>query len=489
MTTAGYTPKVIGFAVLWKFLERTSVTLIALIVSILLARLLPPEDFGAVALLQIFVSLAQVFVIGGFNTALIQKKNADGLDFSTVFLFSMGMVALLYGILWFCAPPIAACFSMPVLVMPLRVLALILIPNAIMALQVAYATKQLDFRNIFIANLYSALLSGMAGVGFALYGFGLWAIVYYHLLHSILTMVFLFFRVKWRPEFSFCVQRLKSLFSFGSKIFLSSLVVTLFLDIRGILIGKVGNPSELAYFDRGKLFPGTFMSVFGQVLQSVALPVFSEKQDDPENLVEQVRKTTRLCMILTVPVLVLFIAVAPDLISFLLTDKWLPAVFYLNIFALTYLFHPPNYIAMEGLKAKGLSSQCFYIELIRKSMEFTTLIIAIPFGVKMIAYTVLLNGIFQWLVQIPFNHIYLNYKLKWQFQDQLPALLTGGAVWAALYTFQTLLPPFPAKWVTAIVIGCILYGAILLLCRNCTALWIMGQIKLKLQKIKGAETI
>ena len=461
-----FSNKAITLAIFWKFLERISVQAITLLVSIVLARILSPEDFGAVAFLMIFISIGQVFVTGGFNTALIQKKNVENNDFSTVFLFSMGVTVILYALTCLLAVPFANWFAMPSLVTPLKVLALILIPNSVVAVQVAYATKKMDFRSIFFANLYSVLGSGVLGIFLAVRGYGLWSIVYYQLAHAVLTMIFLFILVPWRPRLTFCMKSCKCLWPFGTKMLFCNLMVTIFMDIRGVLIGKVGNSFQLAYFERGKLFPATFMGIVGQILQSVLLPVLSEKQNNLEELQIRMRYSIRACMFFTVPCLLILLAVSKHLVIFLLTAKWLPAVFFLNCFALTYLFHPAQYVTFEALKARGYGSQCIWIEIIRKFLEISSMIIAIPYGVKILAGTVLLNGIASSIVMLPFNSKYLCYKVKEQIFDQFSFYAAGGIMCLVLFFIDLSTPDYGIKWLPLAIIGFVIYFATLMIAKN-----------------------
>lgn len=474
---ATFSNKTITLAILWKFLERISVQAVTLLVSIVLARILSPDDFGTVAILMIFISIGQVFVSGGLNTALIQKKDVENKDFSTILLFSLAVTLLIYIATWFLATPFANWFSMPFLAKPLRILALVLVPNAVVAIQVAYATKKMDFRSIFFANLYSVIGSGVLGIFLAARGYGLWAIVYYQLVHAVLTMIFLFLWIPWFPGLTFCMESFRGLWAFGTKILCCNLIVTIFLDIRGVLIGKVGNSSELAFFERGKLFPATFMGSVWQILQSVLLPVLSEKQNDPDELQRQMRYSIRACMFFTIPCLLVLLAVSKHLVLFLLTAKWLPAVFFLNCFALTYLFHPAQYVTFEALKARGYGSQCIWIEVIRKSFEISSMIIAIPYGVKVLAGTVLLNGIISSIVMLPFNSKYLGYKLKEQIGDQLSFYAVGGIMWLVLFFIDFKTPDFSLKWMPLAVTGFIVYYVLLIMMKNDIALDFYGKYK------------
>ncbi|MCQ2379083.1 MAG: oligosaccharide flippase family protein, partial [Victivallaceae bacterium] len=273
--------------------------------------------------------------------------------------------------------------------------------------------------------------------------------------------------------FTFCKDRFSRLFSFGSKILCSSLLVALFLDIRGIFIGKTGTPSDLAFFDRGKLFPTTFVGTIGTVIQSVLLPVFSEHQDDSVALKQMVRQGIRRAMFLIVPILLILIGVGRPFIGFLLTEKWLPAVFFLNCFAITYLFHPPQYIAVEAIKAKGLSSQILYIEILRKVVEFVTLIAAIPFGCRAIALTAVLSGAVSLAIMFPFNKRYLGYTHTEQLCDIFSIVLPGCIMLACLLFCDAKIVDFPGKWVALGATGVIVYMAIMLLFRNSVANEIM----------------
>ena len=239
----------------WKLMERGGTQGIQFIVQIVLARLLLPEDYGMIALITIFITIANVFVQSGFNTALIQKKDADEVDFSSVFYLSLFVAGLLYIILFFTAPFIANFYEEPQLISVLRILALTLFFGAFNSIQNAIVARKMVFKKLFFSSLGAVVISGIVGIITAYAGFGVWALVFQQLLNQVSITLILWFTVKWRPKLVFSFESIKSLFSYGWKLLVAALLNTLYMDIRSLIIGKIYSPAMLGYYNRGEQFP------------------------------------------------------------------------------------------------------------------------------------------------------------------------------------------------------------------------------------------
>ena len=261
-------------------MERGGTQGIQFIVQIVLARLLLPEDFGSITIVLIFIQLANVFIQSGFNTALIQKKDADEVDFSSVFYLSLFVAGLLYVVLFFTSQFIADFYRLPQLAQILRVLSITLFFGAFNSIQNAYVARNMIFKKLFFSSLGAIIVSGTVGITAAYLGWGVWALVAQQLINQLAVTLILWFTVKWRPKLLFSIEKVKVLFSFGWKLLVSSLINTLYIDIRSLIIGKIYPPAMLGYYDRGKLFTKIIVSNIDGSIQSVMLPALASQQDD-----------------------------------------------------------------------------------------------------------------------------------------------------------------------------------------------------------------
>ena len=261
-------------SLIWKLLERIGTEGVQFLVQIFLARLLSPKDFGTIALVMVFISLGRVFVERGFNTALIQKKNPDNLDFSSVFYISFFLSVLLYFVIYIATPYIADFYGDDKLISILRVLSLTLLLGSINSIQYAYISKNMLFKKLFTSSFVAIVVSGTLGIAAAYMGAGVWALVIQQLSNQLIVMVILWFTLKWRPILAFSIERVKTLFSFGWKLLASSILNTLYLDIRTLIIGRLYSPSILGYYNRGEQFPRIIVINIDGAVQSVMLPTF-----------------------------------------------------------------------------------------------------------------------------------------------------------------------------------------------------------------------
>jgi O-antigen/teichoic acid export membrane protein len=319
-------------SLIWKFMERGGTQGAQFIIQIVLARLLLPDDYGIISLISIFIIIANVFVQSGFSTALIQKKEIDKIDFSSVFYISIFVSGLLYLLLYFASPGIAAFYSEPKLTAVLRVLSLTLFLGAFNSIQNAIISKKMQFKKLFFASFGAILISGAVGITLAYTGFGVWALVFQQLTNQLLVVIILSFGIKWRPELIFSLSRVKSLFSYGWKLLVSSLIDTFYMNLRSLFIGKLYEPATLAFYNRGDQFPQIIVSNIVGTVQSILLPVLSAEQDNKQRVKEMVRRSIGICSFILFPMMVGLAIIAEPLVRILLTDKWLPCVPFLQIF-------------------------------------------------------------------------------------------------------------------------------------------------------------
>jgi len=438
-------------------MERGGTQGIQFIVQIVLARLLMPEDYGIIALVTIFITIANVFVHSGFNTALIQKKDADEVDFSSVLYLSLFVAGLLYVVLFFASPSIADFYRESQLVPVLRVLSITLFFGAFNSIQNAFIARNMMFKKLFFSSLGAILVSGTIGIMAAYAGLGVWALVAQQLANSIAISVILWFTVKWRPILAFSIKKVKRLFSYGSKLLISSLIDTLFRDLRSLIIGRVYNPAMLGFYNRGKQFPHIIVNNINGSIQSVMLPALSSHQDDRKRVKDMVRRSIVTSSFIMFPMMVGLAVVAEPVVRIVLTDKWLPAVPFLQIYCMSYALWPIHTANLQAINALGRSDIFLKLEIIKKAVGLIILGVSIPFGVYAMAWGGLLSGIISTFINAYPNLKLLDYSYMEQWKDIAPSLfisLVMGTVvnslnYLAFNEWQTL--------ILQVAVGVILY--------------------------------
>lgn len=419
------TKKVIISSLFWKFFERIGIQFIQFAVSIVLARILSPDDFGLVALIMIFTTIANVFVQSGLNTALIQKKDTDDLDYCTVFYASLALAFTLYGILYVTAPTIANFYGKESLVPVLRVLSTTLIIGAFNSVQIAYISKKMMFKKLFYRSLGAMLPSGAIGIIFALCGFGVWALVFQQLSNGILGVTIMLFTVPWRPKLLFSFKRLKALFSFGWKLLCSSLLDASYNNLRGLIIGKIFTPADLAYYNRGDHLPSLLANNINSSIQSVMLPSLAEYQNDKPQMKRLMRRAIKTSSFVVIPILIGMAAIAKPLVLLLLGEKWLPCVPFVQLYCFIYLFYPIHTSNLSAINALGRSDIFLKLEIIKKIIGISILMAFLyhfnsPIG---IAWGACLSVVINAFVNANPNKKLLNYGYFEQIKDIAPSFL------------------------------------------------------------------
>ena len=468
-------------SLIWKFLERGGVQVIQFVVSILIARMLSPHDYGSVALLTIFIAVATVFVQSGLSTALIQKKDVDELDRSSVFYYSLTLATVVYLILFFSANRIAYFYSMPELVPILRLMSIMLFPGALNALQIAVLSKQMMFKKQFYSSLSAALLSGMVGLVMAKMGYGPWALVFQQLSYQFTICIVLFYLVKWRPQWLFSFARTKTLLSYGLRLLIARLIDTIYHNLESLIIGKRYSADILAYCNKGKQFPMTLIDNIDGSVQSVMLPAYSAKQDDKQAIKDMLRKMVSMCTYLTFPAMITLAAMGTPLIGFVLGEKWLEAVPYLQLFCVVSIFFPLQTANLQAINAIGRSDTYLKLMTWKRLLGVVILIASVfvydsPFAVVIAALIIEVVAV---LINVPSNIKLLDYHFSEQLKDILPnfmiATITGVitymVVWLGFDYFITI----SIQCVVAIV----LYYALSKLTKNKNLDYALSLIKKK----------
>ncbi len=444
---------------MWKLLERFGVQGIQFVMSIVLARLLDPEHYGVLSLMLIFVTLANVFIQQGFNTALIQNKDVTEDDYSSVFWVSLGVSVVLYGAVFVGAPLVGAFYSMSDIVAPLRVIALVLIPGAFNSVQLAKVSRQLDFKKVFFSNIGGIVVSGIVGIALAYAGAGLWALVAQYLMNIIVACFVMLFTVRWIPQFIIDWKRIGVLFSFGWKLLASGLLDTLYQDLRSLVIGKKYNSGTLGYYNRGKQFPQFIINAVNGTVQSVMLPAMSANQEDKRQVKRLMRQSIMLSSYIIFPLMAGLAGVATPIVKVVLTDKWLPSVPYMQIYCFTLAFYPVHSCNLQAINAVGRSDIFLKLEIIKKVTGIVALIVAVFCFDSPIA--IAMTGVFTTFISC-FVNAYpnkklINYSYMEQFKDLAPSFMCSIIMCAAvLFVGNVSLHPLGILFVQ-VAVGVLVY--------------------------------
>ena len=442
---------------LWRFFERCGAQFVTLIVSIVLARILTPSDFGTVSLIMVFTTILQVFVDSGLGTALIQKKDADDLDFSSVFYFNFAICLILY-LGMFIASPFIAKFYKDISLTPIiRVISLTIVMSGVKGIQQSYVSRNMLFKKFFFATLGGTLFSAVLGIGMAYAGFGVWSIVAQQLSNTAIDTLILWITVDWRPKRMFSWQRLKSLLSYGWKLLVSSLLDTIYNNLRNLIIGKIYTSSDLAYYNQGDKFPKVIVMNINASIDSVLLPSMSGEQENKERVKSMTRRAIKTSTYIMAPLMMGLLFCAEPIVRLLLTDKWLPCVPYLRIFCFTYMFWPIHTANLNAIKAMGRSDLFLKLEIIKKVVGLILLFITMRISVMAMAYSLIFSGILSQIINSWPNWKLLNYNYLEQLRDILPSICISVFMGVCVYFIGFLSLPTLLQLIIQVIVVAIIY--------------------------------
>lgn len=410
----------------WTAIQKYSTMVIKFISGIILARLLMPEDYGAIGMLLIFMSLAEVFIDAGFGSALIQKKNPSQTDYSTVFYFNIVMSVILYALLFFSAPAIADFYRMPILCKVLRVQGLILFIYAFNIIQSNQIRKNLKFKKLSKITITSSIVSLVVTIIMAYMGFGVWALVTQNFLGALIPCLFFWMTMNWRPTWEFSWNSFKELFGFGFYMFLTHIFTTFSQRITSLLVGRWFNAATMGYYTKASSFSKfATLSVTGVMIQTT-YPLYASVKDDKERLVNMVKRITSTLAYITVPMLSILILIAEPLIVFLYSDRWLPSVPYFQILCIGGMAGCLQSVNQQTIAAIGKSKVFFVWTIVKESVGITSQVTGlIVFGMWGLLVGKVFSSWFSYLVNISLVSRYVGYKHYRQLIDLSPIFLVS----------------------------------------------------------------
>lgn len=462
---------------IWRFAERCGAQLVTFIVSIVLARILTPSDYGTIALVTVFTTILQVFIDSGLSTALIQKKDADDLDFSSVFYFNFVICIILYLIMFVSAPFIADFYKDSSLVSIVRVISLTLVISGVKGVQQSYVSRHMLFKRFFFSTLGGTIFSAVLGIIMAYAGFGVWAIVFQQLSNNAIDTLILWITVKWRPIKKFSWSRLKNLLSFGWKMLASSLLDTVYNNLRNMIIGKLYTSADLAFYNQGDKFPKLIVTNINTSIDSVLLPTMSNEQDNHVRVKDMTRRAIKISTYIMAPLMMGLAFCARPIVQLVLTDKWLPCVPYLQIFCVSYLFWPIHTANLNAVKAMGRSDLFLKLEIIKKFIGMILLVITMNISVMAMAYSLLISGLISQVINSWPNRYLLKYSYLDQIKDILPNILMSLIMGVFVYFISYLHLSVLVSLIIQILLGGIIYLILSILTKNDSFIYLINILK------------
>lgn len=417
----------------WKICERLAAQAVSFVVTIVLARILMPEDYAPITLLTIFISVANIFISDGFCAALIQKKEVDELDYSSVLISSMVLAIFMYLVLWFFAPYVADFYEMPIICPTLRVLSLRIILAAINSVEIAYLTREMRFKVFFWGTFLGTAVSAVTGIVSAMNGLGTWSLVIQNLTNYTIDTLVLFIIIRKIPPLRFSLNRVKPLLKFGINILMNSLLFTVIEHIRTLIIGKKYSASDLSFYSKGQQFPLLVATCVSGPMTSVMFPAMATVNDDIRKVKYVFRQSIKVLTFVINPLLFGLAAVSDALIEVLLTEKWLFAAPYMVIFCIYYLFSPVHSLNQEAVKAIGRGDQVLKYGTIKRIISIVLIIVTVWFDPYIIAVGMIANAVLATIVNAYQNKKLFEYSYIEQLQDWIPNLVIGLVMFVIVY--------------------------------------------------------
>ncbi len=480
----GDTGKKVFSNFIWRFAERCGAQLVAFVVSIVLARILAPELYGTIALVTVFINILQVFVDSGLASALIQKKDADELDFSTVFFTNVSFCVMLYILVFFMAPMIGRFYRNMSLVPVVRVLSITLLISGVKNVQQAYVSKNLLFRKFFFSTLGGTVLAAIVGIAMAVKGYGIWALVTQQLLNATVDTIILWITVKWRPKFIFSFERLKGLFSYGWKLLASGLLDTVYNNLRQLIIGKLYSASDLAFYNKGDQLPNVIVTNINSSIDSVLLPVMSKEQEDKNVVKNMTRRAIKTSTYIMAPLMMGLAFTSHNVIVLLLTEKWVACIPFLSIFCITYMFWPIHTANLNAIKAMGRSDIYLKLEIIKKFVGLVVLFSVMRYGVMAMAYSLLVTSVLSQIINSSPNKKLLRYGYLEQLKDILPNIIMAVIMGVCVHFIPRIFNSVLFTLIVQVILGIVIYICESIITKNDTFHYLFGIAKSMISKKK-----
>lgn len=441
---------------LWNFLSNILTKLASMVVQLVLARLLLPEEFGTIAILNVFINISHVLITTGFATAIIQKKDLTETDKSSAYYMGLSISILLYVIIFISAPYIAEFYKMPELVSILRIYSIVIVIGALHSVHNSLINKEFKFKIIMIKSIIVVISQGVIGIALAFMNFGVWSLVISYIMGTIIGTAYICFTVKWHPKLLFSWKSVKEMFKFSSNVMISSVFRTVYSDIRALIIGRVYSRETLAFYDRANVIRGYVFDTTIGAVSTVALPVLSKVNDDIVKVKNGIRRIIRLNMYIGTPMRAGLILVAEPLILFLLTEKWAASISFLQLICITNLLSPCMYRTNAYL-AIGRSDLALRCEVFNKVIILLCMFATINISVYMVVLSAMVGNVLSFITGLFVNKKHLNYTIKEQFLDILPSITYSLLMSVPVFMISLINLPVLVQLLAQVLVGSAIY--------------------------------
>lgn len=452
---------------IWSLSERFMSQIVSIIVTIILTRLIAPADYGLISIVTVIITILNVFMTSGFSAALIQQNDVDDIDYSTVLWFSLGLGGAIYLIVFLSAPVVAQFYKLEELTIVLRILALKVPLSALNSVQQAYVSRHMLFQKFFSSTVSATIISGIVGVTLAYSNFGVWALVFQDLINVFTITVVLWFSIKWKPSLVFSTRRLTKLFDFGAKIFLQTMFNTLYANIRSLLIGRVYSATDLAYYSKGNQYPNLIVTNVDSAVSKTMFPVMSREQENIEKIKSLTRNTAQTSSYIMSPILVGFIVCADSIVSLVMTDRWLPAVPYVQIICCCLLIRPFQTAIVQAIKAIGESGILLKMDIPVRIFALVLLFTTINFGVVYIAVSEIVIELLALVIYSYYSDKLIGYSYLEILVDFCQNLLLSVIMGIGVYLIGNVLELDKfSELLIQVIIGIIIYFIVSIIFKN-----------------------
>lgn len=441
----------------WQLSQKVLCQVVSFGISVVLARLLLPSDYGVIAICSMFLVLTGIFIGGGLGTALVQKKNADDIDFCTVFYSGLVLSIVVYLAVFFAAPYIAIFFKNEQITAVIRVLALSMPIGTLSGVQNAFVSKQMIFKKFFYSSLIGTIASGAVGLGMALTGFGVWALVGQNLVSTITNTLVLFCIIDWHPKLIFSYERFKQLFSFGWKMAVVNILTTFFYQLKGYVIGYKYSAAQLAYYNRGEGLPGILYNNINGTISDVLFPALSQLQDDKEALKRALSRAMRISSFFLIPALFGLAAISDKLVIIIFSEKWAPSIPFMQVICMISCSDILGMANYQAIKAVGRADTLLKMEFLKRPAMFAILIATMFISPLAIAVGQLVYSILAFVVNAYPNRKYIGYPIWQQMKDVGKNFLISLVMAIVVYLLGTLGLNMYVSVVLQVVTGALLY--------------------------------
>ena len=464
---------------IWKFFERGSMQIVNFILQIVLARLLLPEDYGVITILNVFILFSTTLINNGLGNALIQKKNADDKDFNTIFYLQLGVAVFLMAVLFFCAPLIAGFYNDENLTVYLRVMSVVLLLEALSSIQLTALRKALQFRKSFYANVIGVIVHGGVGIALAYMGFGCWALIISQIAMKLVVYITLLLLVRWHPKKMFSFERFKSLFSYSWKLTVGWLIGTLHQSLFSLVVGKFFSKDVLGYYNRGQNFPQTVTTTLNETISNVMFPALSKVQDDKAKMKNATRKMMALTAFLVFPVMIGIISISEPFVYVALTAKWAPCIPMMQLFCISFGINIISTTNMQSFNAIGRSDIFLKLEVIKRGLSLALLFVTSLISINAVIIGLAAMGVFSLVYNTFPNRKLLGYTLKEQIEDIGPSLLVSLMMMLVVFPVNFLSISYLIKMIIQVILGIAVYASLSLSFKLKPAIYLIETIKKK----------